>query len=103
MNLEVKHFDMLIDTLNNVLNILYCTITRLKHYEDLIEEIDKNIETIIYPMLCDISKQTGLTIEMLRNKGFYKYYNTDIKQITPNTLSDKFWSDWDGDDTLDEK
>ena len=93
MNLEVEHFEKLIDVLNNVFNILYCTITRIKHYEDLIEEIDKNIETIIYPMLCDISKETGLTIEMLRSRCSYRWYYTNIKQITPNSNPNKYWSE----------
>ena len=98
MNIEVKHFEMLIDTLNNVLSQLYYVLSRIKYYDELTDEVNNYIQTSIYPMLCDISKQTGLSIEMLRNRGFYKYYNTNIKQITPNTLSDKFWSDWDGDD-----
>ena len=101
MNLEVEHFEKLIDVLNNVFNILYCTITRIKYYEDLIEEIDKNIETIIYPMLCDISKQTGISFQMVRNKWWWNYYDLYYKQITPNSNPHKCWSgDSDSDDDL---
>ena len=101
MNLEVKHFEMLIDVINKLLEQTYYVLSRIKYYDDLKDEVDNNIKSIIYPMLCDISKQTGLTISMLRNKWWWNYYDLYYKQITPNTPPDKFWSECSDDD--DEK
>ena len=89
MNLEVKHFEMLIDTLNYALRQLYYIFDHIKYYDDLIDNIEEKIETIIFPKLCKISKQTGLSIQMLK----YRWFDSYMKQITPNTLSDKFWSE----------
>ena len=84
MNLEVKHFEMLIDTLNYALRQLYYIFDHIKYYDDLIDEVDENIYTFIYPMLCEVSKQTGLSIQML----IYRWFDSYMKQITPNTSSE---------------
>ena len=97
MNIEVEHFEMLIDTLNYALRQLYYIFDHIKYYDDLIDEVDNNIKSIIYPKLCKISKQNGLSIQMLK----YRWFDSYIKHITPNTSSNKFWSECSDDD--DEK
>ena len=97
MNLEVKHFEMLIDTLNYALRQLYYILSKINdYYDDLIDEVDENIATVIFPKLCKISKQTGLSIQMLKYR--WSDFFTYMKQITPNTSSDKFCSDWSDND-----
>ena len=96
MNIEVKHFEMLIDTLNYALRQLYYIFDHIKYYDDLIDNIEEKIETIIFPKLCKVSKQTGLSIQMLKYR--WSDFFTYMKQITPNTSSDKFCSDWSDND-----
>ena len=88
MSIEVKHFDMLIDVINKLLEQTYYILSRIKYYDDLENEVEGDIDTIIYPMLCEVSKQTGISFPMVINKGFYKFFRTDTKQITPNTITD---------------
>ena len=102
MSIEAKHFEMLIDTLNYALRQLYYILSKINdYYDDLENEVFYNIKTIIYPMLCDVSKETGISFQMVRNKWWWNYYDLYYKQITPNSNPHKCWSgDSDSDDDL---